>query len=67
MLDAIQNYNEKLTEGRLFTWQASMFPSGISGLYKIKAGEYRDDKNGPMQVVSGAVGATKVHDEAPLG
>lgn len=42
-----------------------MFPLGRSGLYKIKAGEYRDDKNGPMQVVSGAVGAAKAHYEAP--
>jgi Fic family protein len=42
-----------------------MFPSGRSGLYKIKVGEYRDDANGAMQVVSGAVGHEKVHYEAP--
>lgn len=65
MLDAVQNYNEKLTEDRLFAWQASMFPSGRSGLYKIKTGEYRDDKNSPMQVVSGAIGHEKIHYEAP--
>jgi Fic family protein len=65
MLDATQNFNKPLDEDRLFGWQAAMFPSGRSGLYKIKVGEYRDDANGAMQVVSGAVGHEKVHYEAP--
>ena len=65
MLDATQNYERKITEERLFGWQAAMFPGGFSGLYKIIAGAYRDDKNGPMQVVSGAVGHEKIHYEAP--
>lgn len=42
-----------------------MFPTGRSGLHKIKTGEYRDDRQGPMQVVSGAIGHEKVHYEAP--
>ncbi|MBO5947222.1 Fic family protein [bacterium] len=65
MLDATQNFDKPLDEDRLFGWQAAMFPSGRSGLYKIKVGEYRDDSNGAMQVVSGAVGHEKVHYEAP--
>ena len=65
MLDATQYFNKPLTEDRLFGWQAAMFPSGRSGLYKIKVGEYRDDANGAMQVVSGAVEHEKVHYEAP--
>lgn len=65
MLDATQNFDKPLDEDRLFGWQAAMFPSGRSGLYKIKVGEYRDDANGAMQVVSGAVGHEKVHYEAP--
>ena len=64
-LDAIQNYDTKLTHDRLFSWQASMFPTDRSGLYKIKTGEYRDDKNGAMQIVSGAIGHEKVHYIAP--
>ena len=63
--DAIQNYSKPITEDRLFGWQAAMFPSGRSGLYKIKVGQYRDDAEGPMQVVSGAVGHEKIHYEAP--
>ena len=53
MLDATINYDKPINEDRLFGWQSAMFPSGRSGLYKIKVGEYRDDKNGKMQVVSG--------------
>jgi len=65
MFDAIHNYQNELTEDRLFAWQSAMFPSGRSGLYKIKVGAYRDDKAGAMQVVSGAIGHEKVHYEAP--
>jgi len=32
---------------------------------KIRVGHWRDDSNGPMQVVSGPVGREKVHYEAP--
>ena len=63
--DAIQNYAEKVTDERLFAWQAAMFPEGRSGLYRIKIGQYRDDADGRMQVVSGALGHEKVHYEAP--
>jgi len=65
MLDATINYDKPIDEDRLFGWQSSMFPGGRSGLYKINTGEYRDDKNGKMQVVSGALGHEKVHYEAP--
>lgn len=65
MLDAIQNAHLPLTEDRLFGWHASLFPSGISGLYKIVVGIYREDSTGPMQVVSGAMGKEKVHFQAP--
>ncbi|MBR6162814.1 Fic family protein [bacterium] len=65
MLDATINFNEPMTVKRLFSWQASMFPNGRSGLYKIKTGTWRDYKKGKMQVVSGALGHEKVHYEAP--
>ena len=65
MLDATQNFNKPVSEERLCSWQASMFPTGKSGLSKIIVGKYRDDKNGAMQVVSGAIGHEKVHYEAP--
>jgi Fic family protein len=65
MLDATRNYNQPLTADRLFGWQASLFPSGRSGLSKITVGSWREDKNGPMEVVSGAIGKERVHFEAP--
>ncbi|NTU41549.1 MAG: Fic family protein [Nitrospirales bacterium] len=65
MLDATQNYDTSLTKERLFAWHASLFPTGYSGLRKIKVGAWRDDATGPMQVVSGPVGRERVHFEAP--
>jgi Fic family protein len=65
MLDATANYAEPLTPERLFAWHAALFPTGRSGMRKIIVGSWRDDRTGPMQVVSGSVGAEKVHYEAP--
>ncbi|MBX9588499.1 MAG: Fic family protein [Hyphomonadaceae bacterium] len=64
MLDATQKYSDPLTAERLFGWHAALFPTGYSGLHKIITGAWRDDKNGPMQVVSGPVGKERVHYEA---
>jgi len=65
MLDATDNYAQPLTEERLFSWHAALFPTGHSGMTKIRVGAWRDDSTGPMQVVSGRVGKEKVHYEAP--
>ncbi|MEA2890061.1 MAG: hypothetical protein QOI05_854, partial [Bradyrhizobium sp.] len=65
MLDATQNFKDELTEERLFGWHASLLPTGRSGMSKIIVGAWRDDKSGPMRVVSGAIGREKVHYEAP--
>lgn len=66
MLDATQKYNEPLTEERLFSWHAAMFPTGRSGMQKIVVGNYRDNsKEDPMLVVSGPKGREKVHFQAP--
>lgn len=65
MLDATQNFQTPLTEDRLFDWHAALFPTGRSGINKIVVGGWRDDSDGPMQVVSGAIGRERVHFEAP--
>ena len=65
MLDATQGYEKPLTGRRLFDWHAALFPTGRSGMSKIRVGAWRDDKKGPMQVVSGAIGKERVHYEAP--
>ncbi len=69
MLDATQKFADRLTDERLFGWHASLFPTGRSGMRKIVAGAWRDDRSGPMQVVSGQVsgneGREHVHYQAP--
>jgi Fic family protein len=65
MLDATQKYEEKLTQDRLLGWHASLFPTGRSGMRKIIVGAWRDEKSGPMQVVSNPHGRERVHYEAP--
>lgn len=62
LLDATQHYDKPLSDDRLFGWHNVLFPSGISGLYKIEVGKYR---TGDMQVVSGAMGRERVHYQAP--
>jgi len=65
MLDATQKCFDPLTAERLFDWHAALFPTGRSGMYKIKVADWRKDTTGPMQVVSGAMGKEKVHFQAP--
>lgn len=65
LLDATQRYDQPLTEERLLGWHAALFPTGFSGLTRIRAGEWRNRLSDPMQVVSGPVGAERVHFEAP--
>lgn len=65
MLDATRRYDEPLTAERLFGWHASLFPTGRSSMKKITVGDWRNDADGPMQVVSGPVGRQHVHFEAP--
>jgi Fic family protein len=65
MLDATRHYDRPLTAERLFGWHASLFPNGRSGLVRITAGAWRDDRNGPMRVVSGPIGKEHAHFEAP--
>jgi len=65
MLDATQKFAEPLTDERLFDWHAALFPTGRSGMTRIMIGAWRDDKKGPMQVVSGPIGRERVHYQAP--
>jgi len=65
MLDATQNFDQPLTEDRLFAWHAALFPTGRSGMSKITVGAWRTEKAGPMRVVSGPFGREHVHFEAP--
>jgi len=65
MLDATRHYEQPLTSERLFGWHAALFPTGRSGMRKIRVGDWRNDSAGPMQVVSGPIGRERTHFEAP--
>jgi len=66
-VDATKNFAAPVTRQRLFGWQAALFPTGFSGIRRIRVGTWRDDSAGPMQVVSlsGPFGREKVHFQAP--
>jgi Fic family protein len=65
VLDATQKFKEPLTKERLFEWHADLFPEVRRTGDKFRVGVWRDDSQGPMQVVSGPIGRHKVHYEAP--
>ena len=64
-LDATEHFAEPLTTSRLFRWHAGLFPMALGQSRSIRAGAWRTDAQGPMQVVSGRVDAPTVHYEAP--
>ena len=65
MLDATLHYDRPLNSDRLFAWHAALFPTGRSGIRRVRVGAWRRDRNGPMQVVSGSIGRERVHYQAP--
>jgi Fic family protein len=66
LLDATQKFDVPLTAERLFDWHAALFPTGRSGMTRIRVGAWRNDRSGPMQIVSGPAGRERVHYEAPV-
>jgi Fic family protein len=64
MQDAVAQHREPLTKERLFAWQAALFPTGRSGLVRIRTGGWRTGAE-PMRIVSGPIGREQVHYEAP--
>lgn len=63
LFDARSRQHQALTEERLFGWHAALFPTGYSGLHKIRTGKYRGQE--AMQIVSGPIGHETVHYIAP--
>ncbi|RRD63836.1 DUF4172 domain-containing protein [Comamonadaceae bacterium OH2310_COT-174] len=65
VLDATARSAEPLSAQRLYGWHAALFPTGYSGMTPIAIGRWRDDADGPMQVVSGPLGRRRLHFQAP--
>jgi Fic family protein len=62
--DATRLHEQTLDEARLCRWHAALFPSGYSGMSRIRVGQYRDHGDA-MQIVSGLPGREVVHYTAP--
>ena len=62
IMDAVRNFKQPLSKSRLFGWHASLFPTGYSGMTRIRVGKFRD---GEMQIVSQKSGHGLVHYQAP--
>jgi hypothetical protein len=43
MLDATGRHDQPLTAERLFAWHGALFPTGRSGLVRIRVATWRDD------------------------
>lgn len=65
ILDATSFHRSPLTAERIQEWHAALFPQGQSGISPIQVGAWRNDEDGPMQVVSGPIHRRQVHYEAP--
>jgi Fic family protein len=63
LLDAVRLHDKPLSLKRLNGWQAALFPTGYSGLSKIRTGALRGDE--PMRVISGPISRVRIHFEAP--
>ena len=64
MDDAVTRAQDRLTHPRVQSWQAALFPTGFSGMTRIRVGGYRDHAE-PMQIVSARIGRETVHYRAP--
>ncbi len=64
LVSAVSDLERPLTSKLLCQWQAALFPEPPL-LSNVAIGSFRDDAEGPMQVVSQRRGRTEVHFEAP--
>jgi Fic family protein len=64
MNDAVSQADKPMTQERLHAWQAALFPTGFSGMSRIRVGGYREHAE-PMQIVSGRIGRETVYYQAP--
>jgi Fic family protein len=63
LIDATQKLDAPLTVKMLSRWQGALFPTGRSGLTKIRIAQLRG--TAPLRIVSGPIGKHRIHYEAP--
>jgi Fic family protein len=64
LMDATINHSKPFPLKRLHGWHAAIFPTGYSGIQKIRVAQWRKGKEA-MRVISGRMGQEKIHYEAP--
>ena len=64
LLDAMKGFRQPLTSEKLCSWQASLFPTGYSGPYRVTVGRWRGIHE-QMQIISGSLKHEVIHYEAP--
>lgn len=65
-LDATRNYEQALTDRRMFQWHAELFPRMLlEPRREIVVGAWREPASDPMRVISGPIGRERIHFEAP--
>ncbi len=65
LLDATKAANQPLTAEDLFRWHQLLLAGATFGPRPPKVGGWREDLEGPMQVISGPIGSERVHFQAP--
>lgn len=63
LIDATRKLDKPLTVRMLANWQAALFPTGRSGISKIRVGKLRG--TAPMRIISGPIDRQRIHYEAP--
>jgi len=63
LIYANTNYENDLTQERLFGWHNTLFSKGYSGSVKINVADFRGEET--MEIVSGMAGVEKTYYEAP--
>lgn len=64
VLDATSRATSPLTAERILGRNAALFPTGYSGMSRIAIGQWRNDADGPMKVVSGPLARREVLNRA---
>lgn len=66
MLEATQNYNDPITKDRFFKWHSGLFQGLKKDSLNMSIGTWRtNEKQDPMQVISGPFERRIIHFQAP--
>jgi Fic family protein len=65
VVDATQNFDQPVAPERLFGWHAALFPTGWSGMLRIRARAWRDGGTSELQPGGSVIGNDRDQIQAP--